>query len=350
MLIWIVFQVVRGGTVGWWFVVCFGLWFVGLFCVSLLLTFLLLCTPALFFFFLPLYFSCALAGIYIGGEVGAGAEGGYRDHYEDIPYGLLKRIVPKHRPFNALEYSTWIEGSNHAWKQIHDALPVLPSVKKYNEETWEWTVGKDYWDHRATSAAYKLEMVTNPKLCGPVCGTSDEAKERELKLLVEAANSLEEFILYDPVGPSPAMVKNAGIAYSKMVQGKFPEDVKNKYLGSGYPFLQSTRDIMLKQQKYGDWSEHASYRTLNLWSRFVNMKGSEQDPSYESVKNIVKFLEKTDKGTMNPSKAAAAATSTDEKQKEMKKQKEEMAKKKTKQRKPGKKKRKKKKKKKKNRK
>jgi hypothetical protein len=85
---------------------------------------------------------------------------------------LLKRIVPKHRPFNPLEYSTWIEGSNHAWKQIHDALPVLPSVKKYNEETWEWTVGKDYWDHRATSAAYKLEMVTNPKLCGPVCGTS----------------------------------------------------------------------------------------------------------------------------------------------------------------------------------
>jgi len=140
------------------------------------------------------------------------------------------------------------------------------------------------------------------------------------------------------------MVKNAGIAYSKMVQGKFPEAVKNKYSGPGYPFLQSTRDIMLKQQKYGDWSEHASYRTLNLWSRFVNMKGSEQDPSYESVKNIVKYLEQTDKGG-NPSKAAAAATATDEKQKEMKKQKDEMAKK-NKQRKPGKKKRKKKKKKK----
>ena len=57
-----------------------------------------------------------------------------------------------------------------AWNSIHDALEALPPVDKYDEETWEWTVGKDYWDHRASSAAYKLEMVTDAQgKCGPVC-------------------------------------------------------------------------------------------------------------------------------------------------------------------------------------
>jgi hypothetical protein len=267
-------------------------------------------------------------GIYIGGEVGAGAEGGYRDHYEDIPYGLLKRIVPKNRPYNKLEYSKWIEGSNHAWKQIHTALPALPSVEKYNEETWEWTVGKDYWDHRATSAAYKLEMVSSPKNCGPVCGESVEAKERELHLLIEAANSLEEFILKDPVGPSPAMVKNAGIAYSKMIQGKFPEKVKNKLQGTGYPFLESTRALMFEQKKYGDWSEHASYRTLNLWSKFINMEGSEKDPSYENVKRIVEYLKQTDKGKPKDSPTVAATPEKKKMKKKKKKKKKRKSKKK----------------------
>ena len=50
--------------------------------------------------------------------------------------------------------------------------------------------------------------------------------------------------------------------------------------------------------------------TLNLWSRFINMEGSEKDPSYESVKNIVNYLQQTEKGTIKPSEAAAAAATS----------------------------------------
>jgi hypothetical protein len=237
----------------------------------------------------------------LGGEVGAGAEGGYKEYYEDIPHGLLKRIVPRgHGP----DFSSWLKSSKGAWEDVHSALSTLPPQDKYNEETWEWTVGKDYWDHRALSAAYKLEMVTDPKKCGSVC----ESKEKELQLLIQCANDLEESMDEDPVGPSPNVVKNAGIAYSKMVQGQFPKEIKDQLQGPGYPFLPSTRKKLFEQGYTGDWSEHASYRTLNLWRRFVDMDGSKRDPSYESVKRIVEYLEATDKGTIKPSEAAKQAT------------------------------------------
>ena len=122
------------------------------------------------------------------------------------------------------------------------------------------------------------------------------------------------------------MVKNAGIAYSKMIQGAYPEDVKDALKGKGYPFLESVRQKLHDQNKFGDWSEHASYRTLNLWRRFVDMKGSERDPSYEGVKRIVEYLEKTDQGKITPSEAAAKAANAPPVKKKKKKKKKKKGK------------------------
>lgn len=87
-----------------------------------------------------------------------GAGGGYRDFYESIPFGLVSRIVPKEKSKlpSVHKFENWLEASDHAWKAVHSALPSLPSIEKYDEETWEWTVGKDYWDHRRDTAAYKV--------------------------------------------------------------------------------------------------------------------------------------------------------------------------------------------------
>ena len=192
-------------------------------------------------------------------------------------------------------FSNWLEARKSAWGAVDAALVNMPPLDMYNEETWEWTVGKDYWDNRALDAAYMLDMVTNPDTCGPdVCNPDD--RTRELDCLIESANSLEAVFESDPVGkPSPAMVKNAGIAYSKMVQGKFDAQITSKFLGAGYPFLNSTRDALFREGHNGDWSEHASYRTLHHWRRFVNMPGAASDPSYASVKKIVEYLEATDR-------------------------------------------------------
>ena len=267
------------------------------------------------------------AGIYLGGDVGAGAEGDYKSHYEIVPHGLLKRLVPK-RQYDSDKDSfvRWLDSSRKAWATIHDALAKLPPVVKYDEETWEWTVGKDYWDHRASDATYKLDMVTDPSRCGAVCQPGSE--EKMLDLLVECANDLESFMDEDPVGPSPNIVKNAGIAYSKMIQGKFPEKAKAKFAGSGYPFLPKTRQKMHEAGKFGDWSEHASYRTMHLWRRFLNMKGSKQDPSYDGVKRIVEYLESTDRGETTPSEGAAAVATAPPPPKAEKKKKKRKKKKK----------------------
>ena len=111
-------------------------------------------------------------GIYLGGDVASGAEGGYREHYDSIPFGMVSRLVRKTNANKQAalsadsvhKFENWLNASDRAWATVHAALPSLPSVEKYDEETWEWTVGKDYWDHRRDTASYKLYLVTGGPL------------------------------------------------------------------------------------------------------------------------------------------------------------------------------------------
>ena len=138
-------------------------------------------------------------------------------------------------------------------------------------------------------------------MCGEViCNPAD--RSRELKALIAAANTLEDCIKNDPVGPSPATVKNAGIAYSKLVQGKFPPKITDPLTGKGYPFHVRIKVEMVQEGHLGDWSEHASYLTLKHWKRFISMPGADKDPSYDSVKQIVTYLAQTDARTRQSTK------------------------------------------------
>jgi hypothetical protein len=64
-------------------------------------------------------------------------------HYETEPLGLVKKFVPLTKLVNATVYSKTVFSS---WEKVIKSLPVLPDVKKYPEETWEWTIGRDFKD------------------------------------------------------------------------------------------------------------------------------------------------------------------------------------------------------------
>ena len=223
-------------------------------------------------------------GIYLGGHVGEGAEGDYKNFYESIPHGLLSKLVPRG---SHVDLRTWLADSDAAWAKIHRRLPKLPSTEKYDQETWEWTVGKDYWDHRATTATYLLDRITSEGECGPPCANQTFL----LSSLVRCANELEDVIENDPAGAPSNVWKNLGISYSRVVQGKFPANVVRAVAGDGkYPYRSSLRKRMVELGKRDDWMEHASQRTLESWRTFVNMPGAESDSSFATIKSIVDYL------------------------------------------------------------
>lgn len=127
--------------------------------------------------------------IYLGGKLS------YNDpqlnaHYELVPEGMVSRFVPvkstlsmsKKAITNAdtvppLQYdditpAMYVRILHHSWDKVNITLsPVsLPDPVQYPEETWEWTIGRDYRDriigencccfarHRVHSNAFMLNF------------------------------------------------------------------------------------------------------------------------------------------------------------------------------------------------
>jgi hypothetical protein len=83
--------------------------------------------------------------IYLGGKLSFSDP--HVDHfYELVPVGLVRRFVPKSQVDNGSIYAGTVARS---WAQVTQELPRLPDVRKYPEETWEWTIGRDFKDRVA---------------------------------------------------------------------------------------------------------------------------------------------------------------------------------------------------------
>ena len=80
--------------------------------------------------------------IFLGGKYG------YSDPqldrlYDSVPVGLVTRLLPNHLSPNGTSY---LASTVRGWKNVFGHLPALPDVKKFPEETWEWTIGRDFKD------------------------------------------------------------------------------------------------------------------------------------------------------------------------------------------------------------
>ena len=60
--------------------------------------------------------------------------------------------------------------SHYVWRKVVSALPELPSLLKYPEETWEWTIGRDYKDRLGETGANILELALRMTDSGMCCG------------------------------------------------------------------------------------------------------------------------------------------------------------------------------------
>jgi hypothetical protein len=88
--------------------------------------------------------------------------------YETVPEGMVSRFVPlsahpagratpqatlNTAAVPALDYAAltpamYVRVAHHSWERVGAAVAVttLPDPVQYPEETWEWTIGRDYRD------------------------------------------------------------------------------------------------------------------------------------------------------------------------------------------------------------
>eukprot|EP01042_Synura_sphagnicola_P001191 gene1191-1345_t len=91
------------------------------------------------------------------------------ERYELEPVGLVSQITPRSVLSGAEQRTKRVA---EAWTSVLEALPNLPDEAKYPQETWEWTIGRDFKDRVADTAAYLLE--------GAIAGTTTAPSAKPL--------------------------------------------------------------------------------------------------------------------------------------------------------------------------
>ncbi len=233
--------------------------------------------------------------IFIGGKLNFD-DPQYDEKYEEIPHGLVRRIV--NRSLSNVEKSKigyseqYRVDSLEAWRFVSGYLSAnLPSKSKYSEKTWERTIRIEFFDHLISRATYLLDVaVTEQQTL-----KKDQNQARVLSSIVEAAAWLEMAISWDDVNPPPPpMRKNLGLAYMYMVRS---------FEGGGFPFVDDIfhaggdNDGSNQHHRHNwwtrkneeedkNWKQWATLRWKEEWGSFLELDSSRAVPGYDQVKMI----------------------------------------------------------------
>ena len=93
-------------------------------------------------------------------------------------------------------------------------LNSLPDVHKYPEETWEWTIGRNFKDQVSETAAFHLQSAI------PVAAVDPSA-------LLEAVYWLETSVILEEGDPMTSLLKNAGLSHLHLLQNKAVKQAGN---------------------------------------------------------------------------------------------------------------------------
>ncbi|ETV91286.1 hypothetical protein, variant 2 [Aphanomyces invadans] len=147
-------------------------------------------------------------GIYLGGQLNF-PDPTFHDHFITVPYGLLDKFHPASKPvYKSLK--KWHRQNAKRMAHVRAHLPVVPSNADYNDETWEWTVARDYHMKQLGVATFLLDETIK----------SDKAN---ITWLAECTRPLEHSLRHEPRQFwSESLLKNLGLAYAYIVRS--PDD------------------------------------------------------------------------------------------------------------------------------
>ncbi|KAL3662100.1 hypothetical protein V7S43_012902 [Phytophthora oleae] len=142
----------------------------------------------------------------------------FNEKYTLVPYGLLDEFHRLSMPSPSLK--RWYSSQQKVKTMIRERLTELPPEEIYTDETWEWTIARDYGMKELNWATYLLER------------TIAEDPEN-LSLLSEATKPMELSYQSEPLEfwNAASNLKNLGLAYAQIVKSS------QEFTASTDPFL-----------------------------------------------------------------------------------------------------------------
>ena len=212
----------------------------------------------------------------------------YRERYEEIPFGFVRRIVLKEEEPGLESFRA---ESHSVWSTIAEQFASgggLPDPIRYDDSTWEYTIPVMFWDAITQRATHLLDLATR----------EDDESGLALISIVEASAWLEMAVANDDkAATSPNVRKNLGLGYMKIVQNKnlgsdclLPafEDVFTEAVGNQQSFINPSEHWW--SEKDGDCKGWASSRWESNWHEFLTMDGAKLLPDYGQVQAIYNLV------------------------------------------------------------
>lgn len=224
-------------------------------------------------------------GLFIGGKP-TFPDPNYVHGYEEIPYGIVSKIVKKSEKSSPEAFR--IE-SKQVWTKImHEYAVGLPDITRYGDETWERTIVREFFDHFVSRATHLLDLAVSQ---------NEDPKVETLRALVEACAWLEMAHRNDKLSSrSIGLWKNLGLGYMNIVRNNESFIPSLDELRHSQSLMEhDINDIWWDDANTStaDWKTWASRRWQFSWNKFLHMDGAELDQSYESVKSIFEAVTQT---------------------------------------------------------
>ena len=223
--------------------------------------------------------------IFVGGQLSY-EEAGYTANYIEEPFGMTRRFMKKSKR-SAISAEEYRKQSLIIWKKIAKQYSSLglPIEQQYPEETWEWTINREFYFHMVNRATHLLDLAVSQRESGlPL-----------LKSLIDAAAWLETVSLSDSLSVTPSLKKNLGIAYMHMVRNKEPGNellpkVEDVFADAGWNLTMVLDRKSWHDGNTRDWKNWASVKWNETWGEFLSMPRAKDDASYHQVEQIFKAV------------------------------------------------------------
>eukprot|EP00940_MAST-03C_sp_MAST-3C-sp2_P000921 g921.t1 len=236
------------------------------------------------------------SGVFIGGGVQKTDERYLSAAYDQVYVGLSFQSLPvEHPKYTSLTMSAtkYYNALQNSWTIVRDLISHLPNERQFHDETWEWMIARDYWAKAGKATRMLAHLATTASTSDASYGVNLALSARvgEEVLASESRRELDRFSL------TAGLLKNTGLAYIKLVQGrvKLPETMD---LFRPLTFFSSseTRHIHFDEtyeKLFADaqtWQSKAAIRALELWSEFLSTRGARSDAQYETIAKTVAVL------------------------------------------------------------
>jgi len=223
-------------------------------------------------------------GIFIGGKLSY-HEPIYLQGYEEVPHGIVKKIVRKGD--TSTSPASFRYESERIWNKVTKEHAIgLPDSSKYGEDTWEHTIVREFFDHFVSRASHLLDLAV----------THSDSGVEVLPAIAQACAWLEMARLNDKLSAkSSGLRKNLGLGYLHMVRSEetgFPMLDELLFVDFDKFMPLTLRDTWWDGNTI-DWKTWASNRWEVTWGEFLQMEDAKLDPSYESVKSIYEAVMKS---------------------------------------------------------